>query len=212
MVLTLAYLHRPDRRVLVTAGLAVAVAGLGILLLEPVREVALRIVGRATPINALEDSSIRHQLDLWALGVAIAKDHPLLGTGPETFPLVFRPYLAWLLPPDEAAVLGRFRLESPHDEILGIAAEMGLPAVVAFLTFLGGSIRAGVRQWRAADALTRAAAIGSIAFAATHVTTNAFKTSDVSTSLVWFILLGARPSVTLSGGPSYGRGPQAADA
>ena len=149
-----------------------------------------RIVDRVTAIGDTNESSARFHQDAWRLGIQIAIDHPWLGTGPETFPVVFRPYLSDL-PPDRAERLGRFRLESPHNELIGIAAEEGLPAVVAYVAFLGACAALAVRRLRAATGPSRTIAIAVLAILATHLITTAFKTPDTTTSAIFWILLGS---------------------
>jgi O-antigen ligase len=150
-----------------------------------------RIVDRVVAIGDTNESSAQFHQDAWHVGVQIAIDHPWLGTGPETFPVVFRPYLSEVLPPDRAERLGRFRLESPHNELIGIAAEEGLPALVAYLAFLGGCAALAIRRMRAASGASRTVAIAVLAILATHLITTAFKTPDTTTSAIFWILLGS---------------------
>jgi putative inorganic carbon (HCO3(-)) transporter len=156
-----------------------------------VRTMAESVASRAVATFDLGEGSIRFHLDQWRVGSQIAIEHPLLGTGPETFPLVFRPYLAQVLPPDRAAILGRFRLESPHNELIGVAAEMGLLALLAYVLFLAACVRACVRRARGGDAASKYLALVVLATLAAHVVTNLFKTPDVTTSTVFWIMLGA---------------------
>ncbi len=76
----------------VCAVLAVAVA------LPAGRTTLTRIADRALTTTDVSDGSIHRHLDLWRVGLEVAANHPLLGTGPETFPIVYRPYLD-VLPP-----------------------------------------------------------------------------------------------------------------
>jgi O-antigen ligase len=169
------------------AGAVVAVA----LTLPIAATFGPKIVDRVAAIGDTNESSARFHQDVWRVGVQIAIDHPWLGTGPETFPVVFRPYLSEVLPPDRAERLGRFRLESPHNELIGIAAEEGLPALVAYLAFLGGCAALAIRRMRAASGASRTVAIAVLAILATHLITTAFKTPDTTTSAIFWILLGS---------------------
>ena len=151
----------------------------------------VRVADRAATTADLQEGSVRMHLDSWRVGLAIASDRPLLGTGPETFPLVFSRYLDGNLPPDRAEFLRRFRLESPHNEWIGVAAESGIPALVAYLVFLGAlALRLASR------ARTRTSAASRIAFAGlgvlvVHVVTTGFKTPETSTSLLFWVVVGA---------------------
>jgi O-antigen ligase len=191
-VLLVPHLHAPPRRWVVAMMLTLAAGALAVALALPsARAMAERIVDRAVATTDLGEGSIRFHLDQWRVGTQIALDHPLLGTGPETFPLVFRPYVDQVLPPDRAEILGRFRLESPHNEFIGIAAEMGLPALVAYVVFLMACARACIRQVRAAAGTSNSIALVVLATLASHIATNFFKTPDVTTSEISWITIGA---------------------
>jgi O-antigen ligase len=184
---------RPTRR-MAAAGLTLAAGVLLVaIVLPPTRAIFERIAHRAAATADTGESSIRFHLDLWRIGSQVALDHPLLGTGPETFPLVFRPYLNRLLPTDLAELLGRFRLESPHNELIGIAAEMGLPALATYVVFLGACAMACVRRARATSGAARSVALIVLAILATHVATNSLKTPDVTTSELFLDHDGRRP-------------------
>ena len=62
----------------------------------------------------------------------IAIEHPLLGTGPDSYVLVFPKYRDRVLPGDRAAVLP-VPPESPHNVYIAIASGMGIPALAAFI-------------------------------------------------------------------------------
>jgi O-antigen ligase len=185
------YRARPRRWVV---GLVLTLAA-GVLLvalaLPTVRAFGERVVERVVASTDLGEGSIRFHLDQWRVGTQIALEHPLLGTGPETFPLVFRPYLDQVLSPDRAAILGRFRLESPHNEFIGIAAEVGLPALVAYVAFIVACARACFKRARARGDPSRSIALVVLATLASHVATNFFKTPDVTTSEIFWITIGA---------------------
>jgi O-antigen ligase len=182
--------HRLPRRW--AAALALTVGGILAvgLWLPHVRAIAERVIERAVASADLGEGSIRFHLDQWRVGAQIAIEHPLLGTGPETFPLAFRPYLDQVLTPDRAEILGRFRLESPHNEFLGIAAEMGLPALVAYVVFLLASAWVCIRH-AAVGGTARSMALVVLAVLTSHVAVNSFKTPDVTTSEIFWITMGA---------------------
>lgn len=181
----------PKRRVGAMT-LAIVAGALVLALVVPtVRTIVASLAVRATATFDLGEGSVRFHLDQWRVGAQVALDHPLLGTGPETFPLVFRPYLDDVLPADRAALLGRFRLESPHNELIGVAAEMGLPALLAYVLFLAACARACIRRARAGDRASRSIALVVLAVLVAHIVTNAFKTPDVTTSEIWWIAMGA---------------------
>ena len=71
--------------------------------------------------NTSGDVSNAYHLDLWHVAWRVTIDHPLLGTGQETFPEVFPSY-SKELPFFHAVVLDEYRIESPHDVYLAISA------------------------------------------------------------------------------------------
>ncbi len=115
----------------------------------------------------------------------------MLGTGPETFPDVFPRYSHAVLPTDRAAALDAFRVESPHNVYLGIAAGSGIPAALAYLAVLAGAFVALARAARNAPRELRVALVAVLAAAAGHVVTDAFMTAEVTSSLLFWVLLGA---------------------
>jgi putative inorganic carbon (HCO3(-)) transporter len=190
-VLLVASRHGWRSRRVGAVGLATAAVILAVALALPAtRALVERVADRALATVDAGEGSIRFHLDQWRIGSLIAIDHPLLGTGPETFPLVFRPYLDQL-PPDRAELLGRFRLESPHNELIGIAAEMGLPALAAYVAFLLACAISCIRRVRAADGASRTIALVVLATLTTHVLTNFFMTPEVATSELFWITMGA---------------------
>jgi putative inorganic carbon (HCO3(-)) transporter len=212
-VLFVPQFHELPRRWVGATLLALMAGVLVVALAVPtVRTIGASVASRAVATFDLGEGSIRFHLDQWRVGSQIAIEHPLLGTGPETFPLVFRPYLDQVLPRDRAEILGRFRLESPHNELIGVAAEMGLPALVAYVAFLIASASACVRRARAATGASRSIALVVLATLATHVVTNLFKTPDVTTSEVFWITVGAGLAAMGSAAGRSGEHPQGAAA
>jgi O-antigen ligase len=210
-VLFVPQFHGLPRRWVGTAMLALVGGVLvGVLAVPTMRTLAESVAHRAVATFDLGEGSIRFHLDQWRVGSQIAIEHPLLGTGPETFPLVFRPYLDQVLPPDRAAILGRFRLESPHNELIGVAAETGLPALVAYVAFLFAYASACVRRVRAATGESRWIALVVLAAMTTHVVANLFKTPDVTTSEVFWITLGAGLAAMGNGPGQIAGSPQGA--
>ncbi|HLQ47372.1 MAG TPA: O-antigen ligase family protein [Candidatus Dormibacteraeota bacterium] len=195
-VLAIPRLRVPRRRWVAIGLTGVAVVLATTLALPTVRAFAERVADRAIATGDLREGSIRFHLDQWRVGIQVAVDHPLLGTGPETFPLVFRPYLDRVLPPDRAQLLGRFRLESPHNELIGVAAEMGLPALIAYMAFLVSCAAICVRRARTSDGETGWMALVVLSVLVTHVVTTFFMTPEVSTSEIFWIVMGAGLAAT----------------
>jgi O-antigen ligase len=132
-------------------------------------------------------------LDQWAVGAAIVADHPLLGTGQETYVLMFDAYRDDVLAPDRAALLSHFRPESPHNVYLATAAGAGVPALLAYLAVIGAAVACAIRAAAsaAADTNTRIFVAAGLAAIAGHLVTDMFLTAETSGSVVFWVALGA---------------------
>ena len=125
------------------------------------------------------------------MAAQVAIEHPTLGTGPETFPDVFPRYSHDLLPADRADALDAFRVESPHDVYLGIAAGSGIPALVTYLGLVAGFYVVAIR------ALTRAARdlelslVAALAAVTGHLVADVFMTADVTSTWLFWVVVGA---------------------
>lgn len=137
------------------------------------------------------DESVRFHLDAWRVAAQIAVEHPALGTGQETFPDVFPRYSHALLPPDRASSLDAFRVESPHNVYLAVAAGAGFPALVGYLGIIAGFAVAATRAARSATREVRVALVAVLAAGAGHVVTDAFMTADVTSTWLFWVLMGA---------------------
>ncbi|MCI0464373.1 MAG: O-antigen ligase family protein [Gemmataceae bacterium] len=124
-------------------GLPVVAAGLLLGAALFVHENALLpVVGQR--IEHLGDSASRQHI--WQAALAIFRDHPLFGSGLDTFQLAFGPkrtvaywQVEWDLTPARA-----------HNEVLHTLATQGIAGAVALLALLIGLVVAGVRAWRRA--------------------------------------------------------------
>lgn len=192
VVLILAFAARTPRSMSAPMRRSVGLISLAIVAMFVISAPSIRSVAeRIASTGDLAEGSVRMHLDSWRVGIAIAADRPLLGSGPETFPLVFADYLDGTIPPDRAAHLRRFRLESPHNEWIGIASESGIPAVIAYVVFL---IRLAVDLARRAIGAGRdggTIALAALSILVVHVVTNAFKTPDTTTSTLFWVTVGS---------------------
>ena len=153
---------------------------------------ALTVGGELGRLGSATDASARFHLDAWKVAAEIAEDHPLLGTGPETFPDVLPRYSHDVLPSERASALDAFRVESPHNVYLGIAAGSGLPALIAYLVAIGGFVAVTVRTLRTAAREVRIVLVAVLGGIAAHLVTDAFMSPEVtSTWLAWVVLGGS---------------------
>lgn len=180
-----------DRRVAGIAGLAVMAVVLIALLVPGVRAMTQQVVARALMTADLGETSILGHLDMWAVGVTIAGDHPVVGTGPDTYVLLFGEYREKVLSPDRLAIMRVFRPESPHNVPIAIAQGAGLPALISYLWLVVAVTARILRAMRSTvdrrTLLTGAAVLAAIAG---HLVTDAFMTAETAGSLLFWTTLG----------------------
>jgi O-antigen ligase/tetratricopeptide (TPR) repeat protein len=113
------------------AMLAALVGVLIVMLPQTVASVntAGALATRATSIVDPSDYSIQGRLNFWRAGLAIFRDHPLVGTGPGTFPAVHAAYQKDV----------RYYARDAHNFYIQVMSEMGVIGVGALLV-LGASI------------------------------------------------------------------------
>jgi O-antigen ligase len=195
LVLVIAALPKRQRltsgRQITAAALVGLVALVGVLAVPELRTGAERVAARALLTTNLSESSILNHLDLWRVGLAIATDHPLVGTGQDTYVLLFGEYRDRVLSPGRAVVMSVFRPESPHNVYLATAAGAGLPALAAYVAIVTaavarilGAMRTAVEPgaWLIGAALL-AAIVG-------HLVTDAFMTAETTGSVLFWLVLG----------------------
>ena len=121
---------------------ALLLVGLVLIASRRPADIAPRFASLAAATSrASDDPSYRWRWDIYAWTVDIIKDHPLIGTGIGTFPIAIKlyqraPYITGLY---------------AHNHYLQTAAEMGFPALVGLLLFLGFLLRRGWGIVRAVD-------------------------------------------------------------
>jgi O-antigen ligase len=77
-----------------------------------------------------EDPALAIRLEMWGAGLRMVREHPWVGVGPENIPLVYARYL----PPGTTPMVGYH--DHLHDNFLQLAAERGLPCLIAWLWFM----------------------------------------------------------------------------
>lgn len=191
--------HVPWHRRRVWAGAAVAAA---ILLAVTASSASARDAmrtswDRVSSAADRDEASVRFHRDAWTVAARVTADHPLLGTGQETFPQVFPRYSHAVLPQERAVALDAYRVESPHNVYLAIAAGTGIPALAAYLIMIAACARALFTAARTtADPERELLLVGVLAAIVGHVVTDAFITADVTGAWMFFVLLGASVAVT----------------
>ena len=77
-----------------------------------------------------EDPALAIRFEMWQTGLRMVREHPWVGVGPDNIPLVYMKYL----PPGTTPMIGYH--DHLHDNMLQMAAERGLPCLVAWLWFM----------------------------------------------------------------------------
>jgi putative inorganic carbon (HCO3(-)) transporter len=195
---------RVDRRWLRGGMLLFAAVIAAVLVVPPAREQAARVVERGVSIVSGRDSSTESHLDLWAVGLRITLEHPLLGTGPDTYAVEFPRYRDTVLSPERAAVLSKFRPESPHNVYLAISSGLGIPALAAYLALIALALLRAARSVRSSTGPTRIVAVALIGAIVGHVVSDVFMTAELTGSWLFWTVLGA--GVSLRAGNHEGSG------
>jgi O-antigen ligase len=179
-------------RALVAIGILVLVLVFGIRWLPTISLSA--IADRASSAVDLDAFDIQQHISLWRVATAIVIDHPLIGTGPDTYAIVFPEYRDQVLEPAYAEYLSRFRPESPHNVYLAYASGAGLFALAAYIVFVLSSLAVIVRTlWRTKP--LSVPLLGVLVGLVGHTVTDAFMTMDVVGSWLFWGLAGAAVTV-----------------
>ncbi len=175
----------------VALALGVVTVGISVVVLVPsLNRTVTRVVERGLQIADAREGSIASHLDLWAVGFRIALDHPMLGVGPEMYPAMFPRYRDVVLSPSRAAVMARFRPESPHNVPIAIADGAGVPAVLAYGALVLIALVTGLRRMLGSSPRERLLLASLVAALAGHLVTDLFITAEVAGSWTAWALLG----------------------
>ncbi len=77
-----------------------------------------------------DEPALAIRLEMWGAGLRMVREHPWVGVGPENIPRVYTQYL----PPGTTPIWGYHN--HLHDNLLQLAAERGLPCLLAWLWFM----------------------------------------------------------------------------
>ena len=77
-----------------------------------------------------DEPALAIRLEMWGAGLRMVREHPWVGVGPENIPRVYTQYL----PPGTTPIWGYH--DHLHNNLLQLAAERGLPCLVAWLWFM----------------------------------------------------------------------------
>jgi hypothetical protein len=163
-----------------------------LLLLVPVLAVLVyfgsphSVKARILSIFSLQGYSNAERVEYAKAGLKIIKDYPLFGTGPKTVSIVFQD------PKYGLSELARRNVHL-HSNIIQIAAERGIFALLAWLAFIVTAVVSLIRLLKTRDPALYAAAAGALAalaafFVAGFMEYN-FGDAEVATLLLFIITL-----------------------
>ncbi|MDI6689778.1 MAG: tetratricopeptide repeat protein [Actinomycetota bacterium] len=153
----------------------------------PSKYSAYTITQRMTSIVQIEEGSAVPRLKMWRQTLPLIADRPFLGSGADTYKLVFPKYKpkGWVI---------AFRqplLDKAHNDFLQVAATMGLLGLAAYLWFLGTFFLKGIRTISQTEHnYERALLIGVIAGALGYVVQLQFNFSHLSVAPLFWLFAG----------------------
>jgi O-antigen ligase len=186
-------LHRPRVHLghLALAAAFVVLLAVGLAALPAGRDLVSQAATRVVATSSVGTGSTGKHLALARIGVAVTVDHPWLGIGQDTFPELAQGYADRHLPRHYADLLRSRRSESPHNALLSISSGAGLPALLAYLAFLGAAARRMLVARRSAGAR----AVPVLMILAGYLVSSLFMTPEVSSTVSLWIVVGAACSV-----------------
>jgi O-antigen ligase len=187
-----------------SVGLIAALVVCAAVVAWPARSATSLLVQRlGASIDTATPGSVRMHLDLWAVAVRVAADHPVFGTGPDTYAVVFPAYRDRVLPEQQADAFVGYRVESPHNVVLATASGSGIPAALTYTWIVGVVIWLLLRARREGEHLPeRVMRYGLLAAIVGHFVTDVFMTAEVTSSWLFWILLGGGVGFTTRKPPS----------
>ncbi|MEW6188643.1 MAG: O-antigen ligase family protein, partial [Actinomycetota bacterium] len=153
----------------------------------PSKYSAYTITQRMTSIVQIEKGSAVPRLRMWRQTLSLIADRPLLGSGADTYKLVFPKYKpkGWVI---------AFRqplLDKAHNDFLQVAATMGLLGLAAYLWFLGTFFLKGIRTISQTERdYERVLLIGIIAGALGYIVQLQFNFSHLSVAPLFWLFAG----------------------
>jgi O-antigen ligase len=134
-------------------------------------QIAIRLLGN-------DNGSAYVRVELMRVAFQMIRDHPVLGVGANNYPLEMTRYFK----------AGQW-LYAVHDKYLLIWAEVGLGGLIAYVAFLIGTVRGGLRLWKSDDPLLSTLAIGltaGIIGHMSHLFVDVFR-GRVEAQLLWLM-------------------------
>jgi O-antigen ligase len=140
------------------------------------------VKSRVRSIFDRSDPSNVARLEYARAGLKIVGERPVFGTGPNTVHVVFQ---------DPKYGLGEYARRNVHlhNNFLQIAAERGVPALLAWLAFLGWAAASLLRRFKTQTGLPKTLAAAGLAALAALVTAGFFEYNFGDSEVALFLLL-----------------------
>lgn len=165
---------------------------------------AVRRIGSS---GNLGESSISAHIGVWETSLKMARDRPIIGAGPDAFPVIFGEYRS----ADQREYgTTSVRPESTHNFLLDQLVDAGVAGVLAWAAVVSACVWIALRRLTALDAARRAAVAGMIAALAGYYGDVFFSFGQSMTGWMPWLLLGAVVGTALAG--SSEEAPPAGDA
>ncbi len=169
------YLYKPKTLIIIPLALAI------FFILSP-----QHIKKRALSTISLETESNKYRIEYIKAGINIIRDYPVFGTGPDTVDLVFQNPKYGL---SEAAK----KNVHLHNNVIQIAAERGIPTLLAWLTFMVWTFMSLLKLRRRKDPLlypfTSAALAAILGLATAGLFEYNFADSEITTLFLYMMTL-----------------------
>ncbi len=144
----------------------------------------------------LHETSVSARIGLWETSLKMARDRPIIGAGPDAFPVIFGEYRT----ADQRAYgTTNIRPESTHNFLLDQLVDAGIAGVLAWAALVGACVWVAVRRLAALDAVRRAAVAGMIAALAGYYGDVFFSFGQSMTGWMPWLLMGAIVGTAIAG-------------
>jgi len=166
---------------------AMEIRGLALKNLEPLETHGLisKTVQRLVSIIDLSEADAASRISGWKSALEMVRERPLLGMGPDTLTINFRRYML----PEFSRLIGE-ALANPayaHNEVLQIAATMGIVGLLSYLWLLLSYFRTIVKF---PDLRQEPIVVGIAASISAVLVNNLFSFHTVTTATLFWLLLG----------------------
>lgn len=156
----------------------------------------------ASRLTSIIDTSIGtgggNRLEMWKHTLPLIIDYPLLGTGPDTFKVIFTKYK----PSHWTISYKNPQLDKPHNELFQLGATIGVFGAIAFVWIILLGLWKGIQSLASIDERSKPLLIGLIAGVLSYFINLQFVFSHLSVSPLLWLFLGLTIAITAPAGSS----------